>query len=190
MDGPSKTSDHDLSDLIEELLTGGRDPLGKAERLMRIASDVLANPPQIDAAPGAATGKGFIETFAQVISRALQKPELLAEHFSDFAGQAIDILRQSDKIDLEPSPRDRRFRDPLGRESPVLRGLMQLYLSWNEHVQGWLDAQEIGDADRLRILVWISMSSAHRRPRLCGCAWNSRHKVGDVHALPKVNRLL
>lgn len=163
MDGP-KTSDRDLSDIIEELLTGGRDPLGKVERLMRIASDVLADPPQTVAAPDAATGKGFAETFAQVISLALEKPDLLAEHLSAFAGQAIDILRQSEEIDLEPSPRDRRFRDPLWRESPVLRGLMQLYLSWNRHVQDWLDAQDVTETDRLRIQFLVDQMKAALSP--------------------------
>ena len=163
MDGP-KTSDRDLSDIIEELLTGGRDPLGKAERLMRIASDVLAHPPRTEAAPDAAKGQGFADTFAQVISLALEKPDLLAEHLSAFAGQAIDILRQSEDIELEPSPRDRRFRDPLWRESPVLRGLMQLYLSWNQHVQGWLDAQEITDTDRLRIQFLLDQMKAALSP--------------------------
>ncbi len=163
MDG-TKTSDHDLSDIIEALLTGGRDPLGKVERLMRLASDVLAEPPNTEAVPDAAVGKGLAETLAQVISLALEKPDLLAEHLSDFAGQAVDILRQSEEIELEPSPRDRRFRDPLWRESPVLRGLMQLYLSWNLHVQGWLDAQELSDTDRLRIQFLVDQMKAALSP--------------------------
>lgn len=161
---PDRNTDRDLSDIIQELLTGGRDPLGKVERLMRIGSEVLSDPPQTEVAPDAALGKGFAETFAQVISLALDKPDLLAEHLSGFAGQAIDILRQSEEIDLEPSPKDRRFRDPLWRESPVLRGLMQLYLSWNQHVQGWLDAQEISDTDRLRIQFLLDQMKAALSP--------------------------
>jgi polyhydroxyalkanoate synthase subunit PhaC len=163
MDG-SKASDRDLSDIVEALLTGGRDPLGKAERLMRIASDVLSNPPKGDDDSAASTGKGFTQTFAQVVSLALEHPDRLAQHLSAFAGQAIDILRQSQDIDLEPSPRDRRFRDPLWRTSPVLRGLMQLYLSWNLHVQDWLDALDIDTADRLRIQFLVDQMKAALSP--------------------------
>ena len=163
MDG-AKTSDRDLSDIVEDLLTGGRDPLGKAERLMRIASDVLSNPPKREDDGDASTGKSFAQTFAQIISLALENPDRLAEHLSAFAGQAIDILRQSPDVDLEPCPRDRRFRDPLWRDSPVLRGLMQLYLSWNLHVQQWLDAQDIDDADRLRIQFLIDQMKAALSP--------------------------
>jgi polyhydroxyalkanoate synthase len=159
--GKSESADRDLSDVIEDLLTGGRDPLGKIERLMRVASDVLSKPPQSEAAPGVVTGKGFVETFAQVLSLALEEPDLLAGHLSAFAAQALEILLQADMADLEPNPKDRRFRDPLWRESPVLRGLMQLYLAWNKHVQDWLDDQQIDDADRLRIQFLLNqMKSA------------------------------
>ncbi len=166
MDGNPKREpqDRDLSDIIEALLSGGRDPLGKAERLMRIASDVLSDPKLKASHSSAATGKGFTETFAHLISLALEKPDLLSEHFSAFAAQAIDILRQSEAVDLQPSPKDRRFRDPLWRESPVLRGLMQLYLAWNMHVQDWLDAQDIDDDDRKRIEFLVHQMKAAFSP--------------------------
>jgi polyhydroxyalkanoate synthase len=156
--------DRDLSDILEELLKGGGNPLGKAERLMRVAAEVLSDPPKSSDEPSVAKGKGFTETIAHLVSLALEKPDLLAKHFGAFAGQAIDILSDSNNIDLKPSPKDRRFRDPLWQDSPVLRGLMQLYLAWNVHVQDWLDEQELDAADRQRIEFLVSQMKAALSP--------------------------
>lgn len=162
--GADQPHERDLFAIVEDLLSGGRDPLGKAERLMRVAAEVLSEPRGKTAAPEAATGKGLAETFAQILALALEQPDLLAEHLSAFAGEAADILRAPSEADREPSPKDRRFRDPLWRESPVLRGLLQLYLSWNAHVQGWLDAQQIGAADRMRIQFILDQMKAALAP--------------------------
>jgi polyhydroxyalkanoate synthase len=150
-DKERQPQDRDLSDILEDLLGNTGSSLGKAERLMRIAADVLSGPPKSSDKPAVAQGKGFAETIAHLVSLALEKPDLLAKHFGAFAGQAIEIIRQPDDVDLKPSPKDRRFRDPLWRDSPVLLGLMQLYLSWNEHVQDWLGDQDLDAADRQRI---------------------------------------
>lgn len=162
--GADTPGNHGLFAIVEELLTGGRDPLSKAERLMRVAAEVLSAPRPATAAPEAATGKGFAETFAQILALALDKPDLLAEHFSAFAGEATEILRHPFQAEREPSSQDRRFRDPLWQESPVLRGLLQLYLAWGAHVQAWLDAQEIGAADRMRIQFILDQMKAVLAP--------------------------
>ncbi|MFH5774841.1 PHA/PHB synthase family protein [Paracoccus sp. NGMCC 1.201697] len=156
--------DRDLSDIIEEMLSGGRNPVDKLTRLLRVASDVLSSPPRQDAAPEAATGKGFLETLAHIVTLALDDSDMLARHLSAFAGDAVAILQQSGDAVFEPSPKDRRFRDPLWRESPVLRGLMQIYFAWNSHVQDWLDAQPIEAADRLRIQFVLDQMKAALSP--------------------------
>lgn len=156
--------DRDLSDLLEDLVTSGHAPLEKAERLMRIASDLLSEPAPDAPNDTAAQGKGIAETLAHILSLALDNPDLLARHFSAFAAQATEILQQPDSVDLQPSPRDRRFRDPLWRQSPVLRGLMQLYLAWNTHVQNWLNAQEMDDQDRQRIEFFVMQMKAALSP--------------------------
>src|SRR5262245_13536418 len=95
----------DLSHILEDLLSGSHDPLGRIERLMRLAADVLSRPARSDGRSEAADGKGFVQTLAQIVSLALEKPDLLAEHLAAFAGQAIEIL-QLQVADLEPSPED------------------------------------------------------------------------------------
>ena len=154
----------DLADIIETLLTGGRrDPLGKLERLMRVTSDLLAEPPRMSDST-AASGKGMVETFATILKLALDEPEILAEHLGRFSELALDILRQRADPPPEPSPRDRRFRDPLWQESPVLRGLMQLYLAWQQSMQAWLDDLDLAPDDRLRVQFVLNQLTAAFAP--------------------------
>jgi polyhydroxyalkanoate synthase subunit PhaC len=144
-------ADPDIAELIERLLAHKGDPLGKVERILRAASDMLSDPPKAAVAPDAQVGRGLLETFGLVLTLALDHPEKLADQLASFATLTLDILRQKADPPPEPSPRDRRFRDPLWQESPVLRGLMQVYLAWHQHMQGWLDAHDLAPTDKLRV---------------------------------------
>ena len=149
---PSKPrADPDIADLLERLLSQKADPLGKLERILRAGSDMLSDPPKAEVAPDANVGKGLLETFGLILTMALDHPDLLADQLASFATLTLDILRQKADPPPEPSPRDRRFRDPLWQESPVLRGLMQVYLAWQQHMQGWLDAHDLSPLDKLRV---------------------------------------
>jgi len=149
---PENSDGPDIADLLQGLLKSNKhDPLGKLERLMRVTSDVLlAGPPPADAA-GNAVGKGFGDIFALILTLALERPELVAKHASEFAKTVLDILLQ----ELDPAPQpdelDRRFRDPLWQQSPVLRGLLQIYLCWGNSLQGWVDELNLEPADQQRI---------------------------------------
>lgn len=142
----------DLADILEELFSGGKhDPIGKLERLMRVTSDVLSRDTPQENTTDAAIGKGFAETLAMVLSLAIDKPDLLAQHLAEFSKTVLDILMLRAEGAPEPAPSDRRFRDPLWRESPVLRGLMQIYLTWGNSMQSWINAQDLSPQDKLRI---------------------------------------
>jgi polyhydroxyalkanoate synthase subunit PhaC len=165
-DGERKqASDPDLADIVEGLLRGGvGDPLGKLEGLMRVTADLLSSPAPPKAAGEAADGKGLLETFGLILTMALDQPDRLAEHLSKFAALALDILLLRADPPPEPSPRDRRFRDPLWQQSPVLRGLMQLYLAWRQHMQAWIDAHELAPGDRLRVQFVLDQLAAAFSP--------------------------
>ena len=150
--GPSGSQDPDLGDILDDLIfSGQRDPLGKIERLMRVASDVLQSDDIPQGHAGAANGKGVSETLALILSLAIDKPDILADHLANFAATVLDILMQRAEDPPEPLESDRRFRDPLWSQSPVLRGLMQIYLAWGRSMQAWLADQDLDKDDRLRI---------------------------------------
>jgi poly[(R)-3-hydroxyalkanoate] polymerase subunit PhaC len=94
-------------------------------------------------------GRGMRETLEIMMAQVLRQPELFARHYAEFASEALNILR--DDSNLAPQARDFRFKDPLWLESRFLRVLVQLYLAWNNSVQGWLSQLSIGEADRRRI---------------------------------------
>lgn len=162
--GGQEAGQSDLADILERLLTGHTgDTLDRVERLMRVTATLLEEAPR-QAAPRPAEGKGFLDTFALILTLALDKPDLLSEHLFRFATVALDILRQRGEDLPQPDPRDRRFRDPLWQESPVLRGLMQLYLAWGQHLQGWVDDLPLEAADRLRVQFVLDQLKAAFAP--------------------------
>jgi len=94
----------------------------------RVASSSDAERDGHDAADSGLTGKGFLHTLKLMLARVLDDPGSLASHYGSFAGLVLDAAQQ--KLDLEPEPGDRRFKDPLWRSSPLHRMLLQVYLGW------------------------------------------------------------
>ena len=144
----------DLAEALEELLDPSRvsGVLAKAERMLLSAADALDKLRDEDKDHGAQTaapGKGFIETLGLILTSALDRPEPLAQRFAAFSSTVIGILRQNS--DIAPPAQDRRFSEALWQESAVLRGLLQIYLAWGEHLQKWVDEQEFEAQDRLRV---------------------------------------
>lgn len=155
------SADPDIADLLQRLLSQQGDLAGKVERILRATSDMLSDPP--DAEP-ANMGKGVLETFGLILTMALDHPDKLADQLASFATLTLDILRQTADPPPEPTPRDRRFRDPLWQESPVLRGLMQVYLAWQQHLQAWLNAHDLSPMDKLRVQFMLDQVVAAFSP--------------------------
>lgn len=94
------------------------------------------------------SGKSVLATIAQLINCALDNPEMLAQRYAAFSHHILEIVRG--RSSLEPDPGDRRFRDPLWKESFFLRALVQIYLTWQQELQLWLCAQPLTQADKMR----------------------------------------
>lgn len=95
------------------------------------------------------SGKGLLQTLKLMLSRVLDDPASLASHYATFAGLVLDAAQQ--KLDLEPEPGDRRFKDPLWRTSPLHRALLQVYLAWQRTLGSWTQAQRFSPADEQRV---------------------------------------
>lgn len=95
------------------------------------------------------TGKGLLHTLKLMLARVLDDPGSLASHYASFAGLVLDAAQQ--KLDLEPEPGDRRFKDPLWRTSPLHRMLLQVYLGWQRTVGEWVKAQRFTPEDEQRV---------------------------------------
>lgn len=144
----------DLSDIFDDVLQGHGRPetLDKLINLLEAGSELLSDlrSGEIADPPGSAVnGKGFLQSLQVILSSALSNPDSLAKHYGAFAARVLDVLRQDS--DLQPAPGDRRFKHGLWRDSAFFRGLMQIYLAWGEHMQAWVDDQDIGEDDQRRV---------------------------------------
>lgn len=150
---PNQTRD-ELSEIIDEMVAGQGRPetFDKLIRLLEKASELLrefdtdANTPSRD---NAMRGRGMLHTLRIIIASALSDPDSLAQHYGAFASSVVDVL--SGISELEPAADDRRFKDRLWRESAFYKGLMQIYLAWCEHMQAWVDDQELAEEDARRV---------------------------------------
>lgn len=107
-------------------------------------------------------GKSVLHTLSSILSCALSHPEALASQYRYFVTDALKVLRQeSDEL---PDKQDRRFRDPLWQDSPLLRSVLQLYLVWVKHMQSWLDRQAFSDLDRKRVQFLFDQAFASLAP--------------------------
>jgi polyhydroxyalkanoate synthase len=118
--------------------------------------------PGEDTSDSGLTGKGLLHTLKLMLARALDDPASLASHYASFAGLMLDAARQ--KLDLEPEPGDRRFKDPLWRTSPLHRTLLQVYLGWQRTLGEWVKAQHFTPEDEQRVQFVIDQLIAALAP--------------------------
>lgn len=102
-----------------------------------------------DTSDSGLTGKGLLHTLKLMLARVLDDPASLASHYASFAGLVLDAAQQ--KLDLEPEPGDRRFKDTLWRTSPLHRMLLQVYLGWQRTLGAWAKAQRFTPEDEQRV---------------------------------------
>jgi polyhydroxyalkanoate synthase subunit PhaC len=156
-----------LAQAIQELFDPSRieSALAKTERMLLSAADALETLRGKENGTdnkSAAPGKGFLDTLGLIFVSALERPEPLAQHVSAFASAVLEILRRNS--DIAPPASDRRFSEKLWQDSAVLRGLMQIYLAWGEHLQKWADEQEFDAQDRLRVEFIFNQITAALSP--------------------------
>jgi polyhydroxyalkanoate synthase len=116
-----------------------------------------------DGAPDSGlTGKSLLHTLKLMLARALDDPASLASNYASFAGLVLHAAKQ--KLDLEPEPGDRRFKDPLWRTSPLHRMLLQLYLAWQRTLGEWAKAQRFTPQDAQRVQFVLDQLTAALAP--------------------------
>src|SRR3954471_16136643 len=69
--------------------------------------------------------RSLVDTLKLIVAKALSEPDTLAKHYGEFAKAVLEAL--AGQGDLAPDERDFRFKDPLWRESPFYRALLQIY---------------------------------------------------------------
>jgi polyhydroxyalkanoate synthase len=160
----------DLASFLDDLLQGKihLETSDKLVSLLTAASELLAElkeggitrPAENTESP--INNKGLYHSLQVILSCILKNPQSLASAYASFASSVIEVLQQSSSIEADPT--DRRFKDNLWRESAFFKGLLQIYLSWEQHMQTWIDDQEIDADDRRRVEFIIGQLIAALAP--------------------------
>jgi polyhydroxyalkanoate synthase subunit PhaC len=76
------------------------------------------------------------------------QPKITATHAKSFSDDLIKIF--SNKSELAPAPKDRRFADAAWSQNPLFKFGMQYYLAAEKGIKGWIDDIELDDIERTR----------------------------------------
>ncbi len=76
------------------------------------------------------------------------QPEKTVAHAKSFSDDIIKIF--SNKSDIAPAPKDRRFADPAWAQNPMFKFGMQYYLAAEKGFKGWIADLDLDDLERSR----------------------------------------
>jgi polyhydroxyalkanoate synthase subunit PhaC len=86
---------------------------------------------------------------ARVLFKAVtNEPRVATEQWLAFVGELGSIM--SGRSERAPNAGDRRFSDPVWKESWLHGGLLKAYLAWGEAVSGLVDKTSLSDIDKSR----------------------------------------
>ena len=85
------------------------------------------------------------------------RPVKTLKHMKKFSGEVVKIV--TNKSDLAPDPKDKRFLDPAFRMNPFYKAGMQYYLAVREGVAEWMDDLDFDEAV-LRTGRWLGQLGA------------------------------
>ncbi|OYU70362.1 MAG: class II poly(R)-hydroxyalkanoic acid synthase [Alphaproteobacteria bacterium PA2] len=85
---------------------------------------------------------------AVMLRETAGRPAKTLKHLKAFGSDVADIVTQ--KSELAPSPKDKRFMDPAWRTNPFYKGAMQYYLAAQKGMNAWIQDVEFDDLERAR----------------------------------------
>ena len=85
---------------------------------------------------------------AVMLRETAGRPVKTLKHLSAFGGDVAKIV--TNRSDLQPSPRDKRFADPSWRTNPLYRGAMQYYLAAQKGMANWIEDIELDELEKAR----------------------------------------
>ena len=85
---------------------------------------------------------------AVMLRETAGRPAKTLKHLKAFGDEVGNILTQ--KSELAPSPKDKRFLDPAWRTNPFYKGAMQYYLAAQKGMANWIDDIELDDMEKAR----------------------------------------
>ena len=90
----------------------------------------------------------LIGAVAVMLRETAGRPAKTLKHLKAFGSDVVDIVTQ--KSELAPSPKDKRFMDNAWRTNPFYKGAMQYYLAAQKGMNAWIQDVEFDDLERAR----------------------------------------
>lgn len=85
---------------------------------------------------------------AVMLRETAGRPVKTLKHLKAFGSDVVDIVTQ--KSELAPSPKDKRFMDAAWQTNPLYKGAMQYYLAAQKGMNAWIQDVEFDDLERAR----------------------------------------
>jgi polyhydroxyalkanoate synthase len=92
---------------------------------------------------------------AVMLRETAGKPAKTIKHMQAFSGDVLKIL--TNKSDVAPDPKDKRFADPAWQANPLYKMGMQYYLAAQSRVKDWVADLEVDELERARAAFVSSM---------------------------------
>jgi polyhydroxyalkanoate synthase len=124
--------------------------------------------------------RAMLESLQLVIDRATQQPRAVVETAGALLSDLVSITFGSSQI--EPAPKDARFKDDSWRDNPLFRRMGQGYLAWSKSVDEWLAKSNFDDLERERARFMLGimkdlaapMNSLAGNPEALRKMWETR----------------
>ncbi|MEE8059005.1 MAG: alpha/beta fold hydrolase [Pseudomonadales bacterium] len=138
----------DFTESINESLGNESSTKTQSSARENNSEDTNENTHESDQQNAFVSGRGFLETLEVFALQSFMQPKVFVKRYQRLKQETLKIL-QADST-LKPTREDHRFRDPVWRENPFYRSVLQFYLAWNSEVETWIDELELSEDDQTR----------------------------------------
>ena len=90
----------------------------------------------------------LLESAGILFKAVTNEPRVATEQWLSFVGELGSIM--AGRSERKPNAGDRRFSDPVWKDSWLHGGLLKAYLAWGEAVSGLVDKTSLSDIDKSR----------------------------------------
>jgi polyhydroxyalkanoate synthase len=93
-------------------------------------------------------GQDLVDSAGILFKAVTNEPRVATEQWLSFIGELGSIM--TGRSERGPKAGDRRFADPVWKDSSLHSSLLKTYLAWGEAVSGFVDKTSLSDIDKAR----------------------------------------
>ncbi len=97
----------------------------------------------------------LLRALGGLLRSSISSPMITVRHVGKLGKETIKIIRG--KSELEPHPKDRRFKDPVWKSNPFYRAGLQYWMAWCQSVDEWASDLKMGELERARARFLLGM---------------------------------